>query len=95
MHLVRARRGPGRQGRRKIGKVFTVGLGTPKSMAPYLQDGSSSASILWDVQNLGTSPGGPVCRPQGKDFQASNNVSSKMPAIQWDSSSKTLLLGPR
>src|SRR3954447_15521940 len=37
----------------KIGKVFTVGLGTPKSMAPYLTDGSSSASVLWNVENLG------------------------------------------
>ena len=27
----------------KIGKVFTVGLGTPQSMKPYLNDGSSSA----------------------------------------------------
>src|SRR3954464_16027565 len=37
----------------RIGQVFTVGLGTPKSMLPYLQDGSSSASILWNVENLG------------------------------------------
>ena len=37
----------------KVGKVFTVGLGTPQSMKPYLADGSSSTAILWDVQNLG------------------------------------------
>ena len=37
----------------KIGKVFTVGLGTPQSMKPYLADGSSSAAILWNVENLG------------------------------------------
>ena len=37
----------------KIGKVFTVGLGTPQSMKPYLENGSSSAAILWDVENLG------------------------------------------
>ena len=37
----------------KIGQVFTVGLGTPQSMKPYLADGSSSAAILWDVENLG------------------------------------------
>ena len=37
----------------KIGQVFTVGLGTPQSMKPYLEDGSSSAAILWDVENLG------------------------------------------
>ena len=37
----------------KIGKVFTVGLGTPQAMKPYLTDGSSSAAILWDVEKLG------------------------------------------
>lgn len=37
----------------KIGTVFTVGLGTPQSMKPYLDDGSSSAAILWNVENLG------------------------------------------
>ena len=37
----------------KIGKVFTVGLGTPQSMKPYLAKGSSSAAILWNVENLG------------------------------------------
>ena len=37
----------------KIGQVFTVGIGTPKSMKPYLADGSSSGSILWNVANLG------------------------------------------
>lgn len=36
-----------------IGKIFTTGVGTPNSMAPYLEDGSSSASVLWDVENLG------------------------------------------
>ena len=37
----------------KIGKVFTVGLGTPQSMKPYLAKGSSTAAILWNVENLG------------------------------------------
>lgn len=36
-----------------VGKIFTTGVGTPKSMAPYLADGSSSASVLWDVEDLG------------------------------------------
>jgi rhamnose transport system substrate-binding protein len=79
----------------KIGKVFTVGLGTPKSMAPYLQDGSSSASILWDVQNLGylTAWAG-LQAAEGKPLAATNNVSTKMPAVAFDSSTKVLLLGP-
>ena len=79
----------------KIGKVFTVGLGTPKSMAPYLKDGSSSASILWDVQALGylTAWAGQQVA-EGKPFQASNNVSSAMPDVKYDSATKVLLLGP-
>ncbi|AKU14712.1 autoinducer 2 ABC transporter substrate-binding protein [Luteipulveratus mongoliensis] len=79
----------------KIGKVHTVGLGTPKSMAPYLKDGSSSASILWDVQNLGylTAWAG-LQAASDKPFAATNNVSSKMPAVKYDDATKTLLLGP-
>jgi rhamnose transport system substrate-binding protein len=79
----------------KIGKVFTVGLGTPKSMLPYLTDGSSSASVLWDVENLGylTAWTG-VQLASGKKLEATNKVSDKLPAVTFDSSSKVLLLGP-
>src|SRR3954471_14034579 len=79
----------------RIGKVFTVGLGTPQSMLPYLTDGSSSASILWDVEALGylTAWTG-VQLAGGKDLQATNNVSADLPAVTFDSSTKVLLLGP-
>ena len=79
----------------KIGKVFTVGLGTPQSMKPYLADGSSSAAILWDVENLGylTAWAGAQIA-QGKQFEATNKVSDALPAVQYDSATKTLLLGP-
>jgi rhamnose transport system substrate-binding protein len=79
----------------KIGKVFTVGLGTPKSMLPYLTDGSSSASILWDVEALGylTAWTG-VQLASGKELQPTNHVSDKLPAVTYDSSTKVLLLGP-
>jgi rhamnose transport system substrate-binding protein len=79
----------------KVGKVFTVGLGTPQSMKPYLNNGSSSAAILWDVQNLGylTAWAGAQLA-QGKPFAATNNVSSKLSGIAYDSGTKTLLLGP-
>jgi rhamnose transport system substrate-binding protein len=79
----------------KIGKVFSVGLGTPKSMAPYLSDGSSSASILWDVENLGylTAWTG-VQLAEGKELQATNDVSDKITGVTFDPSSKVLLLGP-
>src|SRR3954451_2265709 len=79
----------------KIGQVFTVGLGTPQSMLPYLTDGSSSASILWDVEALGylTAWTG-VQLASGKELQATNNVSADLPAVTYDSSTKILLLGP-
>jgi rhamnose transport system substrate-binding protein len=79
----------------KIGKVFTVGLGTPQSMAPYLEDGSSSASILWDVENLGylTAWAG-VQLAEGKSFEATNDVSSKITGVTFDDATKVLLLGP-
>jgi len=79
----------------KIGKVFTVGVGTPKSMDPYLTDGSSSGSILWDVQNLGylTAWAGKQMK-EGKPFQATNDVSDKIKGVKWDATTKELLLGP-
>ncbi len=79
----------------KIGKVFTVGLGTPQAMKPYLSDKSSTTAILWDVQNLGylTAWAGAQIA-EGKQFQATNNVSDKLNAVTYDASSKMLLLGP-
>jgi rhamnose transport system substrate-binding protein len=79
----------------RIGQVFTVGLGTPKSIAPYLADGSASSSVLWDVEKLGylTAWAG-MQLSEGKDFSATNNVNSDLPAVTYDDSTKTLLLGP-
>ncbi|MFC0108867.1 autoinducer 2 ABC transporter substrate-binding protein [Kibdelosporangium aridum] len=76
----------------KIGKVFTVGVGTPNSMKPYLQDGSSSTSILWDVEQLGylTAWAGAKVK-RGEPVQATNNVSAKLPAVKFEN--KMLLLG--
>ncbi|WP_205844049.1 autoinducer 2 ABC transporter substrate-binding protein [Nakamurella deserti] len=79
----------------KIGTVFTVGLGTPQSMKDYLADGSSSASILWNVENLGylTAWAG-LQLAEGTAFAATNEVSTDLPAVEYDESTKTLLLGP-
>lgn len=79
----------------KIGKVSTVGLGTPQSMKPYLQDGSSSASILWNVEDLGrlTAWAGTQLAG-GKQFAATNDAGAGLSSVAYDSSSKTLLLGP-
>ncbi|MDV3128003.1 autoinducer 2 ABC transporter substrate-binding protein [Mycobacterium sp. 21AC1] len=78
----------------KIGQVFTVGIGTPKSMKPYLADGSSSGSILWNVQNLGylTAWAGEQLA-KGKTFEATNKVNDDMPDVKWDEAAKTLVLG--
>lgn len=79
----------------KIGKVFTVGLATPKSMAPYLKDSSCSGAWIWDVQNLGylTAWAGQQLA-EGKAFQAINKVSSALPSVEFDAKTKVLLLGP-
>jgi rhamnose transport system substrate-binding protein len=79
----------------RIGQVFTVGLGTPQSMLPYLQDGSSTASILWDVENLGwlTAWAG-VQLASGEEFQPTNDVSPDITGVTYDESTKVLLLGP-
>jgi rhamnose transport system substrate-binding protein len=79
----------------KTGTVFTVGVGTPKSMAPYLTAGSSSASVLWDVANLGylTAWAGTKLAA-GEDFEATNQVSPDLSGVAYDSGAKMLLLGP-
>jgi rhamnose transport system substrate-binding protein len=78
----------------KIGQVFSVGIGTPKSMAPYLADKSSSGSILWNVANLGylTAWAGQQLAT-GKTFEADNKVNDEMTDVKWDEASKTLVLG--
>ncbi|WP_163508798.1 autoinducer 2 ABC transporter substrate-binding protein [Fodinicola acaciae] len=78
----------------KIGKVFTVGLGTPQSMKPFLQDGSSSSAILWDVENLGYLTVWAAKQvADKKSFAATNNVSGALPAVKYFADKKMLLLG--
>jgi rhamnose transport system substrate-binding protein len=78
----------------RIGQVFSVGLGTPQSMKQYLENGSSSAAILWDVEQLGylTAWAGQQLAA-GTPFQPTNNVNGELPAVEWTESEKTLLLG--
>ncbi|ODT26005.1 MAG: sugar ABC transporter substrate-binding protein [Microbacterium sp. SCN 69-37] len=79
----------------KIGQVFTVGGGTPMSMAPYLKDGSSSASVLWDVQNLGylTAWTG-LQLVDGKTLEPSFDVNDTITGVTFDADTKIELLGP-
>ncbi|WP_432485075.1 autoinducer 2 ABC transporter substrate-binding protein [Kineococcus esterisolvens] len=79
----------------RIGEVFTVGVGTPQSMKPYLEDGSSSASILWDVENFGylTAWAGRQLA-LGEGFQETNEVSDELGAVEYVEEEKMLVLGP-
>jgi rhamnose transport system substrate-binding protein len=77
----------------KVGKIFTVGVGTPKAMLPYLKDGSSSGSILWDVESLGyLSAWAAVQLANGTAFQPTQDVGS-IKGVAYDAASKTLILG--
>ncbi|HLU56192.1 MAG TPA: autoinducer 2 ABC transporter substrate-binding protein [Pseudonocardia sp.] len=78
----------------KIGQVFTVGLGTPQSMKQYLENGSSSAAILWDVEQLGylTAWAG-LQVASGTPFQETNKVNDQLTDVKWFPEEKMLLLG--
>jgi rhamnose transport system substrate-binding protein len=79
----------------KIGKVFTVGMGTPNDMKKYLQDGSASAGVLWDAKALGylTAWAG-VQLASGKQFQPSQKVAAgSLESVTYDPSTKILLMG--
>jgi rhamnose transport system substrate-binding protein len=79
----------------KIGKVFTVGLGTPQAMQPYLEDGSSSAAILWDVEQLGYLTAWTAKQlNDGTQLQPKNKVNDKLTEVEYFADQKMVLLGP-
>jgi rhamnose transport system substrate-binding protein len=78
----------------KIGQVYTVGVGTPQSIKPYLLDGSSSLSVLWNVESLGYLTAWTAKQvADGKPLSPVNKVSLELPAVKYDAASKTVLLG--
>jgi rhamnose transport system substrate-binding protein len=78
----------------KIGQVFTVGVGTPQAIKPYLEDGSSSTSVLWNVESLGYLTAWAAKQlADGKSLAETNKVSGELPAVKYDAATKTLLLG--
>jgi rhamnose transport system substrate-binding protein len=78
----------------KIGRVFTVGLGTPQAIRPYLEDGSCSTSVLWNVESLGYLTAWAAKQlADGKKPGEVNKVSGELPAVRFDPARKTLLLG--
>lgn len=80
----------------RIGEVFTVGLGTPQSMLPYLESGASSASILWDVEGLGYLTGwaGMQLAMDGDLGDTSSLSNEALSEVEYDEASGVLLLGP-
>lgn len=78
----------------KVGKVHTVGLGTPNSMAEYLKSGAASASVLWDVEKLGylTAWAGYHLH-QGNDLNEELEKAENLEGVTYDPESKVLLLG--
>ncbi|WAC66910.1 autoinducer 2 ABC transporter substrate-binding protein [Agrococcus sp. SL85] len=80
----------------RIGEVFTVGLGTPASMLPYLESGSSSGSILWDVEALGYLTGwaGVQLANDGDLGDTSSIGLDTAAGATYDEATGELLLGP-
>ena len=79
----------------KVGKVFTVGMGTPNDMKKYLNDGSASAGVLWDAKALGclTAWAGQQLA-QGQQFQPTQKVDAcSLDSVTYDPSTKILLMG--
>lgn len=80
--------------RQKIGQVFTVGVGTPQAIKPYLLDGSCSQSVLWNVESLGYLTAWTAKQiADGKSLAPVNKVSLELPAVKYDADRKTVLLG--
>lgn len=80
----------------RVGEVFTVGLGTPQAMLPYLESGASSASILWDVEALGYLTGwaGVQLATDGDLGDTSSLDHEALSEVEYDEASGVLLLGP-
>lgn len=77
----------------RIGEVFTVGGGTPNDMQPYLLDGSSSGSVLWNVSDLGYLTGWAGLQlAEDNEFDEEITVGD-LDGVIYDSESKMMLLG--
>ncbi|RAX24344.1 sugar ABC transporter substrate-binding protein [Actinomyces sp. Z3] len=77
----------------KTGEIATVGVGTPQAMLPYLEDGSASSSVLWDVENLGYLTAWAGWKlAQGESFEATQDV-GRIPGVTYDEASQTLVMG--
>lgn len=78
----------------KIGTIFTTGLGTPQAMLPYLKDGSSSGSVLWDVEALGYLTAWAGAQLHADATIDANPTVGDIKGVTYDAATKMLLLGP-
>ncbi|WP_103063786.1 autoinducer 2 ABC transporter substrate-binding protein [Actinomyces qiguomingii] len=77
----------------KTGEIATVGVGTPQAMLPYLEDGSASTSVLWDVEDLGYLTAWAGWKlAQGESFEPTQDV-GRITAVTYDEDTKTLVMG--
>lgn len=77
----------------RVGEVFTVGGGTPLDMKPYLEDGSSSGSVLWNVFDLGYLTGWAGWQlALGEEFPEDIAVGD-LSGVQYDPDTGMMLLG--
>ncbi len=79
----------------KIGEIATVSVGLPSLSGPYLEDGSASAAILWDPEQLGYLAAWAGKRlATDERFEPANHVSDTLPEVAYDESEQMLVLGP-
>jgi rhamnose transport system substrate-binding protein len=79
----------------KTGQVIGTGYGSPNTVRSYLQSGAFGFSVLWNPRDLGylTVWAGKQLI-DGTPFAASNTVPGLAKPVQYDASTKVLLLGP-
>lgn len=79
----------------KIGEIATVSIGLPSLSGPYLEDGSASAAILWDPEEMGYLAAWAGLQ-LGLDvpFEKSNKVSDTLTDVEYVASDNMLILGP-
>lgn len=79
----------------KVGKVVTVGMGTPNDMKKHLESGAASSGVLWDAKALGC-----LTVWAGKQLADGTALKASQPApecgldnVTYDTSTKVLLMG--
>lgn len=77
----------------KTGEIVTVGVGTPQAMLPYLEDGSASSSVLWNVEDHGYLTAWAGWKmAMGEEFEETQDV-GRLTDVTYDAETKHLLLG--